>query len=252
MLGVVTSASCAGAGPKPSCRHVYCCPHPDLVRCRQVAVQRGVEVLRSSGVVVTGGARPATEGGVWVPVWFDLTGAWWMECKQRGGLESAITGDGFGQILGVLPGCFDLMFEYARSGVGWRRRSLAELDCLGSDLRVTLVYGAWSVYRARCRLVAGWWASPSAESFRKWRARQIVRRRRARRARAAEAAAAASRRRRAAASPGATVQQPRRSARRRRPIDYLAPYVQEMTEEEEFREHYEQLCSDGKLKPPWY
>jgi hypothetical protein len=68
--------------------------------------------------------------------------------------------------MGVLPSDLDSWLRYVREDEGWRKRSLSELEELLAALRITLVRGAWRVYRTRCSLMAAWWSSAAASEHR--------------------------------------------------------------------------------------
>ena len=128
--------------------------------------------------------------------------------------------------MGVLPRDLDLWLKYTREGTGWKKRSLSDLESLLGALRITLVRGAWHVYRTRCSLMGAWWASPAATTHRANRAWDLAEKTRKRR----EAASARIMATFLSQHPEPRPARRRYPLRERRPPDFLGERVLGTTE----------------------
>jgi ribonuclease HI len=163
-------------GSRESVRHVYACTHPAVVVVRDHAVEECVQILVDAGVVV--GLRPVSCLAVepetqhrirWTPVWFDLSGRYWLEFRSAEGCPIppiAPIRDGLADILGVLPVDLDNLFTWVRRSNGWDRRTLTEIEDLMGRVRMCLVRGAHQVYRTRCAWFDRWLRSESGDQAR--------------------------------------------------------------------------------------
>jgi exonuclease III len=165
-------------GPVETVRHVFACPHQDLVCERGNSVGGALRSLKLAGVRVYSRAPPppgqpelVVVAGVdcyvkWVPAWFDPAGGSWIEACVTDSCRtpSESNTDGLAAVLGVMPDAAEEILGRVRSSSGtWRRRSLRETADLIRSLQLTLLRGGLAVWKARCRAADRWWRSPEAE-----------------------------------------------------------------------------------------
>ena len=169
---------------RESVRHVYTCPHPDMVAARRASVLNGVRLLTMAGVsVVSSPLAPepprGLDGGVvsWIPVWFDVGNTHWMQTFLRPGVSSvAPVRDRLADTIGVLPmGASDVL-DWVNDGNAWSRRPLGSVQELTAELQMALLVGAMRTYLRRCAIVERWWTSSSADGAREARRRDMAKR----------------------------------------------------------------------------
>jgi ribonuclease HI len=165
-------------------RHVFACPHRELVARRANSIGSALRVLAVAGIRSRQGAvscpfpprRAVLDGREcevrWVPAWFDLSGYSWLEvCVPDGPSNSGETElDPLAAVLGVMPSeMTDLLFGKRLPSGSWCRRTLREVSDLQEGLQVALLRGALELWKERCRALSCWWSSPAAESARRVR-----------------------------------------------------------------------------------
>ena len=160
-------------------RHVFSCPHRDLVARRANSVGGALRILTAAGTRSRTGTvscpspprRAVLDGREcvvrWVPAWFDLSGHSWLEsCVPDDPPDpEAARLDPLAAVLGVMPSAVaDLLFGKRLPSGSWCRRTLREISDLQERVQVALLRGALEVWKERCRAVQCWWRSPAAES----------------------------------------------------------------------------------------
>ena len=153
--------------------HVFQCPSPGSAAQMALLVEDRIKVLTDAGVRVNGPSllepvapAAARRGSVcWVPVWFDHSCRFWKEVMLECGHTRLDYDrrDPLGAILGVLPVGLERLLRWGRNdaGTGWEARSLGAQSDLMNRLRLTLIRGAFRVYRERCRRMDAWWRLPA-------------------------------------------------------------------------------------------
>ena len=151
-------------------RHLFECECPGMQAALARLVAEGCTALVAGGVRVRGPSAVPPEvgegGGTstrWIPVWFDPRRLFWMEVLVRAEweVEEYDRRDPLGAVLGVLPPCLDRLLEWSRGTDGWARRSLKVQAALRVGLQLSLIRGAWRLYRTRCGLLDAWWRAPA-------------------------------------------------------------------------------------------
>ena len=176
-------------------RHVFACPHRDLMARRANSVGSALYVLTAAGIQSRQGVvscpspprRAVLDGREcqvrWVPAWFDLSGHSWLEVCVPDNLSDpeGVELDPLAAVLGVLPSeMTDMLFGKRLPSGAWCRRTLREVSDLQESLQITLLRGALELWKERCRAINCWWSSPAAELARQVRSElleELVRRR---------------------------------------------------------------------------
>jgi hypothetical protein len=165
-------------------RHVYTCPHPDLVAARRASVLNGIRLLAMAGVSVVCSSSPpepprSLDKGVvsWVPVWFDTLNTHWMQVFLLPGMGTvAPVRDRLADVIGVTPSGVSDALDWVGHGSTWARRPLGSVQNLTAELQMALLVGALRTYLKRCAVLERWWTSGSADEAREARRRDMAKR----------------------------------------------------------------------------